>query len=155
MKKESPNEKIIATNRKAHYRYFLSEQLEAGLSLTGTEIKSLRGGHCSIAEAYVEIKNGEAFVVGMDIPVYKEGNIFNHAPKRPRKLLLHKAQISKLASEVKTKGVTIVPLRCYLKNGRAKLEIALAKGKNVVDKRDTIKERDIKRRLDRAVKEGN
>lgn len=155
MNKESPNEKIIATNRRARYQYFLLDELEAGLELTGTEIKSLRGGHCSISEAYVEIKNGEAFVVNMDIPVYKEGSIFNHAPKRTRKLLLHKAQIAKLASEVKTKGVTIVPVRCYLKNGRAKLQIALARGKNAVDKRETIKNRDIKKRLDRALKEGH
>lgn len=152
-KAENPSEKLIATNRRAKFNYFLSDFTEAGLSLKGTEIKSLRAGHCSLNEAYIEFKNDEAYVINMDIPIYKEGNIFNHEPKRPRTLLLHKAEIRKFAQQVRTKGVTVVPVRCYLKNGKAKLEIALAKGKNTVDKRETIRNRELKRKLDKAMKE--
>lgn len=147
--------KLIATNRKAHYLYFLSDYFEAGISLFGTEIKSLRSSHCSIDGAYVAIKNNEAYVYDMDIPVYTHGNIFNHEPKRVRKLLLHKREIAKLAQKVQLKGYTIVVTRCYLKNGKAKLEIALGKGKNTIDKRETIKKRDVQRKIEKELKDHN
>jgi SsrA-binding protein len=151
--KATSGEKLIASNRKAHFDYFLSDYLEVGLSLCGTEIKSLRAGHCSLSDAYVLFKGNEAYICGMDIPPYEMGNIFNHEPKRDRKLLMHKAEILKYEQAVQVKGYTLVPVKCYLKRGKAKLEIALAKGKNVYDKRDTIKDRDIKRKLDEATKE--
>jgi SsrA-binding protein len=154
-KKAATSEKLIATNRKAHFEYFLSDYLEAGISLTGTEIKSLRQGHCSLADSYVMFRNGEAFICGMDISPYERGNIFNHEPKADRKLLLHKSEIRKYAEQVQVKGYTVVPVRCYLKRGKAKIEIALAKGKNEYDKRDTIKDRDAKRQIDREIKERN
>jgi SsrA-binding protein len=149
------NRKLIASNRKAHYEYFLSDYLEAGISLSGTEIKALRAGKCSLSDSYVMFRNEEAFVCGMDISPYDKGNIFNHEPKRDRKLLLHKAEIRKYAEAVSVKGYTVVPVEVYLKKGRAKVEIALAKGKNAYDKRDVIKDRDIKRHIDEAIKERN
>lgn len=151
-KDEQSHKKIIATNHRAHFDYFLSDYTECGLVLTGTEIKSLRAGHCSLTGAYVDIRNGECFVVGMNISPYKEGNIFNVDPMRDRKLLLHKDQILKLAKNKDQNGYTIVPVECYLSRGRAKLEIALGKGKKAYDKRQSIKEKDIKRRIEKASK---
>ncbi len=146
--------KLIASNHKAHYEYFLSDFLEVGIQLYGTEIKSLRLGHCSLTEAYISFYKNEAFIYNMDIPVYKFGNIFNHEPKRDRKLLLHKNEILKLSNACKLKGYTVVPVKCYLKNGKAKLEIALGKGKTNYDKREVIKNRDIDRKIQKEYKRG-
>lgn len=131
--------KIIAENRKASFDYFLLDRYEAGIELMGTEIKSLRKNSCSIKDAYVVIKNDEAFVLNMNISVYAQGNIFNHDPLRSRKLLLHKKEIYKLGSKVKEEGLTLIPTKVYLKGGRAKLEFAIAKGKKNYDKRDDAK----------------
>lgn len=144
--------KLIASNRRAHFDYFLSDFLEAGLSLTGTEIKSLRAGHCSLNGAFIDFKGGEAYVVGMNIPEYKFGNIFNHDPLRDRKLLLHKFQINKLMKAVQRDGYTVVPTQIYFHKGMAKIEIALAKGKKNYDKRQTIKEKEIAKKINKAVK---
>ena len=144
MKNDAPI-KIITSNKKAHFNYFLSEFTECGLSLVGTEIKSLRTHGCSLNDAYILIRNGEMEVINMHINPYDKGNVFNHDPLRNRKLLLHKKEIRWFEDKVKRDGYTIVPTRVYLKKGRAKMEIALAKGKKMYDKRETIKQRDIKR----------
>ncbi|GAB4487970.1 MAG: SsrA-binding protein SmpB [Anaerolineales bacterium] len=136
------NIKVVATNRKAGFEYFLMEHFEAGLALQGSEIKSIRAGQVSLAEAYVETDGSEAWLVEAHIAPYREANRFNHDPKRRRRLLLHKKEIRRLWNDVRQKGVTIVPLKVYLKNGRAKLEIALAKGKKLHDKRNSIAQRD-------------
>ena len=137
--------KIIATNRKAGFNYFLSEHTECGIALTGTEIKSLRRHSCSIGDSYVVIRNGEAEIVNMHINPYEEGNIFNHDPLRSRKLLLHKKEIYWFDDKVRKGGFTIVPTRVYFYRGKAKVEIALAKGKKLYDKRESIKQRDVER----------
>lgn len=139
--------KIITSNKKAHFNYFLSEFTECGLALMGTEIKSLRTHGCSLSDAYVVIRNGEMEVLNMHINPYEKGNIFNHDPLRNRKLLVHKKEIKWFDDKVKRDGYTIVPTRVYLKKGRAKIEIALAKGKKLYDKRETTKQRDIARKL--------
>ncbi len=145
--------KIVANNRKASFEYFLMEKFEAGLALTGTEIKSIRAGQMSIAEAYVDIENGEqAWLVESHIAPYEQGNRFNHDPKRKRRLLLHKKEIRELWNNVRQKGMTVVPTRVYLKDGRAKIEIALAKGKKAYDKRATIAKRDEARNAERATR---
>lgn len=142
--------KIVANNRKAGFEYFLLEKFEAGLALQGSEIKSIRAGQISIQEAYVDVENGEqAWLVESHIAPYEQANRFNHDPKRKRKLLLHKKQIRELWNNVRIKGMTIVPTRVYLKNGRAKIEIALAKGKKAHDKRATIAKRDEARSAER------
>ncbi len=146
-KQETGGIKIIATNKKAHFNYFLSEFTECGIVLQGTEIKSLRLHSCSIGDAYIIIRNGEAEVVNMHINPYEQGNIFNHDPLRNRKLLLHKKEIKWFADQIKRGGFTLVPTRVYFKKGRCKVEIALAKGKHDYDKRETIKKRDIERNL--------
>ena len=143
---------LIASNRRARFEYFLSDFIEVGIVLKGTEIKSIRKGHASITDSYVDFQGSEAFVHNMDISIYEQGNIFNHEPKRVRKLLMHKREILKYSQQVKLKGYTVVPVSLYLRNGRAKLEIALAKGKNVVDKRETIKKREIERDLAKTYK---
>ena len=138
--------KIVATNRKAKFEYFLFEKLEAGIALQGSEIKSIRAGQISLAEAYVQINEREAWLMEAHIAPYEQsGKFFNHEPRRPRKLLLHSDEIHKLWESVRQKGVTIVPTRVYLKDGRAKLEIAVAKGKKLYDKRDAIAKRDAER----------
>ena len=147
------NIKLIASNKKAHYEYFLSDFLECGIELKGTEIKSLRINGGSLNESYVIIKNGQAFILGMNIPQYEQGNIFNHEPMRTRKLLLHKQEINKLHRKVQEKGFTIAATKLYIRNGKAKVEIALAKGKKLYDKRQSAAERDAKRQIDRAMKE--
>lgn len=140
------NVKVVATNRKAGFEYFLLEHFEAGLSLQGSEIKSVRAGQISLAEAFIEIENGrEAWLVEAHIAIYEQASRFNHDPKRKRRLLLHKKEIRKMWEEVRQKGVTIIPLKVYLKDGRAKIEIALAKGKKLHDKRDSIAKRDQER----------
>lgn len=148
-------QKIIAKNSKASFNYFLSDFLECGLSLVGTEIKALRVHGASLNDAYVIIRNNEAFIVNMHIAPYDKGNIFNHDPLRTRKLLLHKKEILKLGQKVKEKQYTIIPTRVYLVRGKAKLEIALGKGKKLYDKRDTEKARDDKRKIDKAIKSYN
>lgn len=142
MAKEANSNKLIANNKKAYYDYFIDEKFEAGLVLHGTEVKSLRQGKCSIKEAYIQIINGEMFAINMNITPYEKGNIFNKDPLRPKKLLLHKAQINKLAGQTTQKGYTIVPLQVYLSKGRVKMEIGLARGKKLYDKRDSIAKKD-------------
>ena len=139
--------KIIAQNRKAHFNYFLSDFMEAGIELKGTEIKSLRVSGATIGDSYIIIRNGEAEIINMYIKPYDHGNLFNHDPLRNRKLLLHKKEISWLASKIKTEGYTIVPTKIYFIKVKAKVEIALGKGKKNYDKRETIKKRDIDREL--------
>ena len=145
--------KIVANNRKASFEYFLLEKFEAGLVLQGSEIKSIRAGQMSIQESYVDIINGEeAWLVEANIAPYVQANRFNHDPKRKRKLLLHKKQIRELWNNIRIKGMTVVPTRVYLKDGRAKIEIALAKGKKAYDKRATIAKRDEARSADRETR---
>jgi len=144
------NIKVVATNRKASFEYFLLEKFEAGMALKGTEIKSIRAGQISIVEAYVDIEGGkEAWLIESHIAPYAQGNRFNHDPKRKRRLLLHKKQIREMWNNVRLKGMTIVPTRVYIKDGRAKIEIALAKGKKNYDKREAIAKRDQAREADR------
>lgn len=152
-KKESI--KLVANNKKAYHDYFIDETFEAGLSLVGTEVKSLRMGKCSIKEAYIDIVNGEAILYGMNVSPYEKGNIFNKDPLRPRKLLLHKQEINKLFGVVQQKGFTIVPLKVYFKGSLAKIEIGIARGKKQYDKRADIAKKDAKRDMERAFKEYN
>jgi SsrA-binding protein len=143
---------VVAQNRKARHNYFIEETMEAGLALTGTEVKSLRGGRSSIAESYVTEAGGEAWLVNADIPEYASGNRYNHERKRPRKLLLHKRQISALIGAIQREGRTVVPLEVYFnERGMAKVQIALATGKQAHDKRQSIKERDWKRQRARLM----
>ena len=145
--------KVIANNKKARHEYFVDEVYEAGLVLTGTEIKSIRNGKVSIKEAYAKIINGEVLILGMNISPYEQGNRFNVDPLRPRKLLLHRREINKLIGKIKVGGVTLIPLRIYLNDrGRAKIEIAVARGKKLYDKRDSIARRDTERKMQRAMK---
>ena len=142
--------KVVATNRKAGFEYFLLERFVAGLSLHGSEIKSIRAGQMSLAESYVDVENGsQAWLIEANIAPYEQANRFNHDPKRKRRLLLHKKQIRELWSAVKQKGMTVVPTKVYLKDGRAKIEIALARGKKAYDKRATIAKRDEARSQER------
>ncbi len=151
-KKPELDREVVAQNRKARFDYFIEETFEAGLQLTGTEVKSLRGGRSTIAESYVTEQGGEAWLVNANIPLYASGNRYNHEPKRPRKLLLHKSQINKLIGAIQREGRTVVPLQVYFNGqGRAKIEIALAKGKQAHDKRQTIKDRDWQRQRSRLL----
>jgi SsrA-binding protein len=143
------NVKVVATNRKAGFEYFLFERFEAGLALKGSEIKSIRTGQISLAEAYIRVDENQAWLIEAHIAPYVQANRFNHDPKRPRRLLLHRKEIRAMWDAVRQKGVTIVPIRVYLKDGRAKLEIAIAKGKKLHDKREAIAKRDAERELDR------
>jgi len=146
--------KLIVSNRKARFDYFLDDTYEAGLVLVGTEVKSLRGGKGSLVEAWVKVEpNGEAWLMQAHIPEYEYGNRNNHDPVRPRKLLLHKRELERLHKAVATKGVTLVPTRLYFKDGRAKLEFAIGRGKNVADKRQTAAKRDAQREIERALKQ--
>lgn len=147
------NRKLIANNKKARHDYFIEEVYEAGIVLTGTEIKSVRAGKVSIKESYAKIENGEMIVYGMNISPYEQGNRFNVDPLRPRKLLLHKQEIRKLIGYTTLKGLTIVPLTVYInEDGRAKMEIAVARGKKLYDKRDDIAKRDAERRMAKAAR---
>ena len=139
-------------NRKARFDYEIYDTLEVGIVLSGTEIKSIRKGSCNLKDSYIIIKNNEAFILNMHISAYKEGSIFNEEETRTRKLLLHKSEILKLKDKISIKGFTIVPLKLYFKNGLAKLEIGVAKGKHTYDKKESIKEKDIKRETDKALK---
>ena len=149
----SENIKIISQNKKAKFNYFLSDFLEAGIVLTGTEIKSIRLHNVNLDDAYVLIRNNQAYIINMNIPVYEKGTIFNHEPKRDRKLLLHKYEIRKLDAKVERKGFTLIPTKVYLKNGKAKIEIALGQGKKLFDKRETIKQRENQREINKIMKE--
>ena len=145
--------KVLAQNRKASHDYIILDTIEAGMVLTGTEIKSVRKAKINLKDGYASIRNGEVFLQNVHISPFEQGNIFNHDPLRTRKLLLHKKQIKYLIEETKTTGVTLVPLKVYLKNGVAKVLIGLAKGKKSYDKRDALKQKDMKREIDRAMKE--
>ncbi len=147
--------KLIANNKKAYHDFFIEEKYEAGLVLHGTEVKSLRQGKCSIKESFIRIENGEMFIYGMHISPYEKGNIFNKDPLRAKKLLLHKREIMKLLGKIKEKGYTLVPLQVYFTSGRAKIEIGLAKGKKLYDKRDDIAKKDQRRESERDFKVKN
>ena len=144
--------KLVANNKKAYHDYFIDEKYEAGLVLHGTEVKSMRMGKCSIKESFVRIENNEVWVYGMHISPYEKGNIFNRDPLRPKKLLMHKAQIRKLTGQLAEKGFTLVPLQVYFKDGRAKVEIGLARGKKLYDKRQDIAKKDQRREAEREFK---
>ncbi len=141
--------KVVASNRKAGFEYFLFERFEAGLALKGSEIKSIRAGQISLAESYIRVDENQAWLIEAHIAPYSQANRFNHDPKRPRRLLLHRKEIREMWDAVRQKGVTIVPIRVYLKNGRAKLEIAIAKGKKLHDKREAIARKDAEREMNR------
>ncbi len=145
--------KIIANNKKARHEYFIEESLEAGIALTGTEVKSIRLGKVSIKESYCTIENGEVFIQGMHISPYEHGNIYNTDPLRKRKLLLHKRQIRRLHDQIRLKGYTIVPLDVHLNKGLVKVTIASARGKKLYDKRETLAKKDAQRSMDRAIRE--
>lgn len=147
-------DRLIANNKKAYYDYFIEEKYEAGIALVGTEVKSLRQGHCSIKEAFIGIDKGEIFIHHMNISPYEKGNIFNRDPLRTRKLLLHSYEINKLAGQIKEKGYTIMPLKVYLKDGLIKVEIGLARGKKLYDKRAEIAKKDIRREAEKEFKVG-
>jgi len=144
--------KLVANNKKAYHDYFIEEKFEAGLVLVGTEVKSLRDGKCSIKEAYVKVDKGEVYIIGMNISPFEKGNIFNKDPLRTRKLLLHKGEINKLLGVASETGYTIMPLQVYFKDGRAKIEIGIAKGKHNYDKRNDIRSKDMKREAERDFK---
>ncbi len=144
--------KVIATNRKAYHNYFIMESFEAGIALTGTEIKSVREGRISLNEAYIRPESSELYLVGAHVARYEPGSYMSHEPTRERKLLMHRKEINLLISRMQERGLTLVPIRVYLKEGKAKLEIALAKGKKLYDKREAIAERESDRELERLVK---
>lgn len=147
--------KLVANNKKAYHDYFIEEKYECGIALHGTEVKSMRMGKCSIKEAFVRIENGEVYVYGMHVSPYEKGNIFNKDPLRVKKLLLHKQEINKLIGKIKEKGYTLVPLQVYFHNGKAKVEIGLAKGKKLYDKREDIAKKDQRRETEREFKVRN
>ena len=152
MAKEKEPQKLIANNKKAYHEYFIEETYEAGISLHGTEVKSMRMGKCSIKESFIRIENGEVFVYGMHVSPYEKGNIFNKDPLRVKKLLLHKSEINKLAGKVAEKGYTLVPLQVYFKNGKVKTQVGLARGKKLYDKRESIARKDQRREAERDFK---
>ena len=147
--------KLVANNNKAYHDYFIEEKIECGIALHGTEVKSLRMGKCSIKEAFIRIENAEVFVYGMHVSPYEKGNIFNKDPLRVKKLLLHKQEINKLLGKIKEKGYTLVPLQVYFKDGKAKVEIGLARGKKLYDKREDIAKKDARRETEREFKVKN
>ena len=152
--KDDKKLRVVADNRKARFNYFIDETFEAGVSLTGTEVKSLRQGKATIAKSYADARDGEIWLINSNIPEYLQANRFNHAPKRPRKLLLHKRQIDKLVGAVEREGMTLVPLKLYFnERGRAKIELALARGKKLYDKRDTEKKRSWDRERGRLMRQ--
>ena len=144
--------KIVARNRRARHDYELLEKVEAGLVLTGTEVKSLRNGKANLEDAYAEVDRGEVWLLGCDIPEYVQANRMNHVPKRPRKLLLHRREIDKLENKTGEKGMTLVPLSIYFKKGIAKVELCIARGRKTFDKREALKKQDAKRDIDRAMR---
>ncbi|MGN0142850.1 MAG: SsrA-binding protein SmpB [Roseburia sp.] len=150
-----PDKKLIANNKKAYHDYFLEERIETGIELHGTEVKSLRMGKCSIKEAFIRIENEEVIIYGMHISPYEKGNIFNKDPLRPKKLLMHKSEIRKLIGKIKEKGYTLVPVEVYFKGSLVKVEIALARGKKLYDKRQDIAKKDMRREAERDFKVRN
>lgn len=155
MSNEKDTRKLVANNKKAFHDFFIDETYETGIVLHGTEVKSLRMGKCSIKESFIRIENGEVFVYGMHISPYEKGNIFNKDPLRVKKLLMHKAEINKLTGKIKEKGYTLVPLQVYFYKGRVKVEIGLARGKKLYDKRDDIAKKDARRETEREFKVKN
>jgi SsrA-binding protein len=151
-KAEDGGHKVVARNRRARFEFDLLEKVEAGIVLTGTEVKSLRNGKASLEESYAGIDHGEVYLYGCDIPEYTQANRMNHKPKRPRKLLLHRREIDKLVAKASEKGFTLVPLQIYFKDGMAKVEISVARGRKLYDKRDALKKQDAKRDMDRALR---
>ena len=147
--------KLIANNKKAYHDYFIEEEYEAGIALHGTEVKSLRQGHCSVKESFIRIDNNEVMIYGMHVSPYEKGNIFNRDPLRPKKLLLHRYEINKLQGKIKEKGYTLVPLKVYLKDSLVKVEIGLARGKKLYDKRADIANKDMRREAERDFKVRN
>lgn len=145
--------KVIATNRKAYHDYFIEETIEAGIELKGTEVKSVRLGHVNLKDSFAQVENGEVFLYNMHISPYEKGNIFNVDPMRDRKLLLHKYEINRLAGYVQQKGYTLIPLKVYLKRGKIKVELAVAKGKKLYDKREAIAKRDAELEIKKKMKE--
>ena len=145
-------EKLIVDNRRARHDYHLTDRIEAGLMLVGTEVKALREGKATLQQAYAEVRDGEAWLLGLHIPEYGQGNRTNHDPDRPRKLLLHRREIDRLYGQVRQRGFTLVPTRLYFKDGRVKAEIALARGKETHDKRRSIAEREARRQVERELK---
>lgn len=152
--KQKDNERVITENRKARFEYFVLEHLECGIVLTGSEVKSLRAGHVSIEEGFGRVKDGEVWLMQCEIKEYLQANRHNHVPKRPRKLLMHRREVHKFAERAKDKGLTLVPLKMYLKEGRIKLLLGLCKGKQLHDKRENMKKADAKRDIQRALKGG-
>jgi len=148
-----PGDRVITQNRRAHHDYFIDDTIEAGIVLTGSEIKSIRDGKITISEAYVRVDNGELWLIGANITPYTHGAYANHDPARPRKLLVHRKQVEELRAATEKKGMTLVPLRVRIRNGRAKVDVGTARGKNLYDKRQTLAERDAKRSMQVAVKE--
>lgn len=144
--------KIVTENKKARHDFFLEDEFEAGMVLTGTEVKSLRGGRANLKDAYAKIKNGELFLYQMHISAYPFAHYDNHEPERPRKLLVHKRELKKLIGKINEKGYSLIPVKVYFKGGKAKVAVALAKGKRKFDKRESLKQKDAKRELDRARK---
>ena len=147
--------KVVAQNKKARHDYFIEQTLEAGIVLSGTEVKSIRLGKVNLKDSYASVDHGEVILSGMHISPYEQGNIFNKEPMRQRKLLLHRYEINKLIGLIQQKGLTLVPLQLYFKRGKVKIELGVAKGKKLFDKRDDIAERDAKREMDRKMKESN
>ena len=145
--------KVLAQNKKARHDYFIENTLECGIALQGTEVKSIRGGQLNLKDSYAQVKNGELLLVGMHVSPYAQGNIFNHDPFRTRKLLAHKREIVRLGREQQTEGMSLIPLSLYLRDGKVKVELAVAKGKKLYDKRHSIAERDAGREMDRRMKE--
>jgi SsrA-binding protein len=152
MAEKRTGEKTIADNRRARFDFELLDRVEAGIALTGTEVKSLRSGRATLAQSWADIRDGEVWLNGMEISVYDQGNRANHEPMRARKLLLHRREIDRLYAQVRENGLTLVPTRLYFKDSRVKVELAVARGKNRVDKRQTIVDRDAKRQMERALK---
>mgnify|MGYP003160340996 FL=1 len=155
MAKGKESQKLIANNKKAYHDFFIDETYECGIALHGTEVKSMRMGKCSIKEAFVRIEDGEVFVYGMRVSPYEKGNIFNKDPLRVKKLLLHKYEINKLLGKIKEKGYTLVPLQVYFKDGKVKVEIGLARGKKLYDKREAIAKKDQRREAEKEFKVRN
>ncbi|MBE5884136.1 MAG: SsrA-binding protein SmpB [Lachnospiraceae bacterium] len=155
MAKGKETQKLIANNKKAFHDYFIDETYEAGIALHGTEVKSMRMGKCSIKESFIRIENGEVFVYGMHVSPYEKGNIFNKDPLRVKKLLLHKYEINKLTGKIKEKGYTLVPLQVYFKEGKVKVEVGLARGKKLYDKREDIAKKDQRREAEKEFKVKN
>lgn len=147
--------KLITQNKKAYHDYFIEETYECGISLVGTEVKSIRGGQINLKDSFASVQSGEVIIIGMHISPYEKGNIFNKDPLRERKLLMHKAEIRRLIGKVKEDGYSLIPTKVYLKGSKVKVELALAKGKKLYDKRNSIAEKEAKRRIDRKIKEYN